>query len=395
MSTDLEQRLHDELHTRAHDAGTWATGGATLRRAAADRRTRRLRTGAAAAAVIVVAGAIAASLAGGGPDRAPVVQPTPTPVSTTQPDPAWLQVPLTDEMSSTALAAAGASGSARPVVSVQLAGTGRVVVLLADAELADLAAGNGLAVTTVTLDSSRAGAAAVSGTSGRYPSWSSLVAQPFRDGDRTGLLVLLPPKTGDTVIATSSQPGGQPRTDSQFVHDRLAVLTATAPDAVTRVRVLREGRTVVDTIPAASYLGPNVPRTLERVVASSAGPPSQPVQVRTDGSTACRLTVGSWWEGPPYVPWNPFDDACAPVDGELHLLLADDRQNSSVAGLAPSGTTSVRLYWRSGSDDAVSEVGVTADTDVTAFVDSSGHRPDTLLRAEAIRAGDVIATATP
>jgi hypothetical protein len=395
MSTDLEQRLHDELGARARDTGPWTRGGATLRTAAADRRSRLLRTGTAAAAVIVVAGAIAVSLSGGGTERPPVVRPNPTPVSTTQPDPAWLQVPLTDDMSSRALAAAGMSGTARPVVSVRLADSGRVVVLLADVELADLAADNGLAVTTVTLDSSRAGAAAVSGTSGRYPSWSSLVAQPFRDGDRTRLLVLLPPKTGDTVIATSSQPGGRPLTDAGFVHDRLAVLAATAPDAVTRVQVLREGRTVVDTIPASSYLRENVPRTLERVVATSGGPPSQPVQVRTDGRTACRLTVGGWWDGPPYVPWNPFDDACAPVDGELHLLLAADRRYSSVAGLAPAGTTSVRLYWRSGSDDAFSQVVVTTDAGVTAFVDSSGHRPDNLLRAEAIRAGDVIATATP
>jgi hypothetical protein len=281
------------------------------------------------------------------------------------------------------------------VVSVRLAESGRVVVLLADATLANLAAGNELAVTTVTLDSSRAGATAVSGTSGRYPSWSSVVAQPVRDGDRTRLLVLLPPKTGDTVIATSSQPGGQPLTNTRFVHDRLALLAATAPDAVTRVQVLREGRTVVDTIPASSYLREDVPRTLERVVATSGGPPSQPVQVRTDGRTACRLTVGGWWEGPPYVPWNPFDDACAAVDGELHLLLAADRQYSSVAGLAPAGTTSVRLYWRSGSDDGFSEVVPTTDAGVTAFVDSSGRRPDNLLRAEAMRDGDVIARATP
>jgi hypothetical protein len=395
MSIDLEQRLHDELHTRARDVGPWPRGGATLRRAAADRRTRRLRTGAAAAAVIVVAGAIAASLSGGGPDHPPVVAPTPTPDSTTQPDPAWLQVPLTDDMYSRALAAAGMDTSAKPVVSVRLSDSGRVGVMLADVTLANLAAGNELAVTTVTLESSRPGTAAVSGTSGRYPSWSSLVAQPVRDGDRTRLLVLLPPKTGDTVIATSSQPGGQPVTNTRFVRDRLAVLAATAPDAVTRVQVLREGRTVVDTIPASSYLRESVPRTLERVVASSGGPPSQPVQVRTDGRTACRLTVGGWWEGPPYVPWNPFDDACAPVDGDLHLLLAADRRYSSVAGLVPGGTTSVRLHWRSGSDDAFNEVMVTTDAGVTAFVDSSGHRPDTLVRAEAIRAGVVIATATP
>jgi hypothetical protein len=292
-------------------------------------------------------------------------------------------------MYSRALTAAGVSTSASPVVSVRLSESGRVGVLLADRT------GGDLAVTTVTLESAGAGAEAVSGTSGRYASWSSLVAQPIRDGDRTRLLVLLPPKSGDTVVATSSSLNGRLVTDEQFVQDRLAVLSATAPDAVTRVQVLRQGRTVVDTIPAASYLGEDVPRTLERVVAVSGGPPSQPVQVRTDGRTACRLTVGGWWDGAPHVPWNPFDDACAPVDGRLHLLLAEDRRYSSVAGLAPPGTTDVRLYFRSGSDDDMREVTVTTRGGVTAFVDSSGHRPDNLVRVEAIRDGDVIATAAP
>lgn len=394
MSTDLERRLHDELRDRARDAGAWNTGGATLRRAADDRRTRRLRVGAAAAAVVVATGVGAAVLTGGGtePEPPPVDRPTPTstPASATRPDPAWLQVPLTDDMYNRALAAAGLGTSARPVVSVRLSESGRVGVLLADQ-----AGGGGLAVTTVTVESADPGAAAVSGTSGRYGTWSSLVAQPIRDGRRTLLLVLLPPRTGDTVIATSSQPGRQPQTNERFVRDRLAVLAAKSPDAVTRVQVLRQGRTVVDTIPAGSYLGEDVPRTLDRVVASSGGPPSQPVQVRTDGRIACRLTVGGWWDGPPHIPWNPIDAACAPVDGQLHLLLAADRRYSSVAGLAPPGATSVRLYWRSGSDDDVSEAPVTTDAGVTAFIDSSGHRPDHLLRAEAFRSGDVIATAAP
>jgi hypothetical protein len=135
-----------------------------------------------------------------------------------------------------------------------------------------------------------------------------------------------------------------------------------------------------------------VPRTLERVVTSSAGPPSQPVQVRTDGSTACRLTVGSWWEGPAYVTWNPFDPACAPVDGDLHLLLAADRRYSSVAGVAPSGTSVMRLSWRDGS---VTEVPVAHD-EVPAFVDSSGRAPVQLVRAEALdQQGLVLAAAVP
>jgi hypothetical protein len=161
---------------------------------------------------------------------------------------------------------------------------------------------------------------------------------------------------------------------------------------VTRIRVLARGRAVVDTIPAGSLLGPDVPRTVDRVVTTSAGPPTQPVQVRTDGRTACRLTVGSFWDGPAYVPWNPFDAACAPVDGELHLLLATDRRYSSVAGVAPSGTSVVRLSWRNGS---TSEVPVAHD-EVPAFVDSSGRAPLQLVRAEALdQQGEVLATAMP
>ncbi len=54
MSTDLERRLHDELHDRAGDASAWRQGGATLRRTAAAHRARRLRTGAAVAAAASV-----------------------------------------------------------------------------------------------------------------------------------------------------------------------------------------------------------------------------------------------------------------------------------------------------------------------------------------------------
>ncbi|MCY7340668.1 MAG: hypothetical protein LH603_02070, partial [Pseudonocardia sp.] len=148
------------------------------------------------------------------------------------------------------------------------------------------------------------------------------------------------------VVATSSMPGRRLTRTSAFLTDRLALVPITSPESVTRLRVLREGRTVVDTIPA-------------------------------------------------FVAWNPLDTACAPVDGRLHLMLADDRRYSSVAGLAPAGTTSVRLYWRSGDDSAVSEVPVTTTDGVTAFVDSSGRRPDHLVRAEATQAGDVIGTVLP
>jgi hypothetical protein len=206
------------------------------------------------------------------------------------------------------------------------------------------------------------------------------------------LVVLLPGRLGDTVEAISSRPGEPVRRTSAFVHDRFALVPVTSPESVTRVRVLRQGRAIVDTIPAGALLGPAVPRTVERVVTSSSGPPTQPVQVRTDGRTACRLTVGGFWDGPAYVPWNPFDSACAPIDGRFHLLLATDRRYSSVAGVAPSGTSVVRLSWRDGS---ATEVPVAHD-EVPAFVDSSGRAPQRLVRAEALdQQGLVLASAVP
>jgi hypothetical protein len=275
-----------------------------------------------------------------------------------------------------------------PVAAARIPGSDRVVVLLGGRRAPD----GSVWIGSATFDPAQTGSAAVSGTTGTFPSYSSLIALPVHDGDATMLVLLLPPGIGDTVEATSSVPGRPLQRTSAFVHDRMAFVPVLGPESVTRVRVLREGRPVVDTIPASSSLGADVPRTLERVVATSGGPPNQPVQVRTDGTTACRLTVGGWWDGPAYVPWNPFDAACAPVDGRLHLLLAVDRRYSSVAGLAPPGTTSVRLAWR---DGAATEVSVTRGG-AHAFVDSSGRRPDLLVRAEALDAqGLVLATETP
>ena len=368
--------------------------GPALRETARRVRVRRRQTAAATTAALTVAATLGAAAAWPG---APAPAPPPFPVgieargssSETQPDPSWLKVPLTDDMYARAVTATGGDSSGAPVVSARLPGSGRVIVMFATRAQGDLR------VATVTFESDRPGAAAVSGTSGIYPSYSSVIAQPVHDGAATLLLVLLPQVVGDTVVTTSSMPGRRLTRTSAFLTGRLALVPITSPESVTRLRVLREGRTVVDLIPAGSLLGPDVPRTLERVVASSDGPPHQPVQVRTDGRTACRLTVGGWWDGPAIVTWNPFDTACAPVDGRLHLMLAEDRRYSSVAGLAPAGTTSVRLYWRSGSDSAVTDVAVTSDDAVTAFVDSSGRRPDHLVRAEAIRAGDVIGTVLP
>ena len=389
MTVDLEARVRAELAVRAADAGVLPVTGAALRETAR-RRTARLRAGAAAVTVVAVVTAGAVVLRGPAGDAAPtpVQQPSTTTTSAPAgPDPAWLQVPLTDRAYQQVLAATGGDSQATPLLTARLP-SGRVVVLVATERVDPR-----LWVAGATLASDQPGAPAVSGTSGHFPSYDSLIAVPVRDGERTVLVVLLPGPLGDTVEATTSRPGEPVRRTSAFVHDRFALVPVTSPESVTRVRVLARGRAVVDTIPAGSMLGPEVPRTVDRVVTTSAGPPTQPVQVRTDGRTACRLTVGSFWDGPAYVPWNPFDAACAPVDGRLHLLLAADRRYSSVAGLAPAGAVTVRLSWRHGPP---TEVPVTPDTVAPAFVDNGGRPPLQLVRAEALDGqGLVLASAMP
>jgi hypothetical protein len=237
-----------------------------------------------------------------------------------QPDPSWRSVELTDDMWQQALDATGADASWSPLVSTRVPDGPQVVVLLGSRS-----AGEGLTVVTATFASDRPGAPAVAGTRGIYRALSSLIAQPARVGEAGVLVVLLPGRIGDTVTVTNSRPGEDLPDTTAFVEDRMALVPIVAPEAVTRLRLQSAGRTVVDTIPAGSLMGADVPRTLEQVVTSNGAFP-QPVQVRTDGRTACRMTAGTWWDGPPYVPWNPFDTACATVDGELHLLLADDRR---------------------------------------------------------------------
>lgn len=92
------------------------------------------------------------------------------------------------------------------------------------------------------------------------------------------------------------------------------------------------------------------------------------------------------------IGWVVFDTACARVDRSLQLLLARDRHNSSVTGVAPPDAVTVRLTWRGGD---VTEVPVVRD-DVPAFVDTSERPPDSLVVAEALDADDnVVGTAKP
>lgn len=165
------------------------------------------------------------------------------------------------------------------------------------------------------------------------------------------------------------------------------------PQVVTGLRVLGPEPDRVEEyaqIPGGGLLPDDVPRWLPQIAAWSGTGSQQSVQVRTDGATACRFTVNGRVEHA--MSWNLFDQACAPVDGRLHLLLADDRQYSSVTGLAPDDATSVRLRWGDGS---ATEVPVTPAPPY-AFVDTSGRRSDQLIAAEALnQRGDVLATDRP
>ncbi len=204
MTVDLEARVRAELAVRAADAGVLPVTGAALRETARRRRTARLRAGAVAVAVVAAVTAGAVVLRGPTDDAAPtpVQQPSTTTTSgPAGPDPAWLQVPLTDPAYQQVLAATGGDSQATPLLTARLP-SGRVVVLVATERVVPP-----LWVAGATLASDQPGAPAVSGTSGHFPSYDSLIAVPVRDGDRTVLVVLLPSRLGDTVEATSSTPG--------------------------------------------------------------------------------------------------------------------------------------------------------------------------------------------
>lgn len=386
----LEARLRADLASARPDRSP-APAGTALRGVAGDRRARTVRAVAGAATALALTGGGYLAAGGPGPEfrREPVGLPTPPPTAEARPEASWRGVDLPAGSLRRARAAAGTATAMRPVVATRLPSSSGVAVMFAGRT-----AEGELAVATATLDSDRPGAAARSGTAGRYRSFSSLVAQPVRDGDATVLMVLLPPGIGDTVQVTSSEPGRPLLRTSAFAEDRMALVPVAAPDAVTRVAILRTGRTSADLIPAASGLGPDVPRTLDRVAATTGDErPERPVQVRTDGRTACRLTAGGWWgDDPPLLPWNPVDSACAQVDGGLRLLLGTDRRAGSVAGVAPPGTALVRLHWRDGSVSAVR----TSDDDVNAFVGPVARAADRLVRADAVGPdGSVTTTERP
>ena len=389
MSTDLERRLHEELHDRAGDAVAWRQGGATIRRTAAANRARRLRTGAVVAAAASVLAVIAGISLGtdGRPDSAPA-GPTSTPTVTdaaTGPRPELIQAPVSDAVVQKAMQDF-AFGPAELLATATLPRSRDTVLVLTS----QLEGARFTFVQTVTMHGDRL----LAGTRATYRP-GDLIAQPARDGDGndSSLVVVAPRGTeADSVELTTSLPGKDIQVRIAGFVDGLAMLTLPSPTSATRLRLLHEGSVIEDRIPADFNLSDSVPRPLARVVVATSS--YQPVQVRTDGRSACRFTTRGL--EPPttmVLEWNPFDEACVTIDPtKLQLLIAEDRRYSSVAGVAPTGTGFVRLHWRNGD---VTDVPV-ADDEVPAFVDTSGHRPDLLTLAQAINtAGDETARVEP
>lgn len=405
--SDLETRVRDTLTDHAGAAGDWRVPGEVLRRAAADRASSRRRTAAVAASALVVAGIVGvATWSGDGPRDAAPAEPSPSPSSTEtrpadEPDPAWLQVEVTDDLLARARDAAGVDGTWRPVASTDR-WAGNVVVALGNEQTVD--ADRQVSVVTVTFDTDIASAPARSGTKGTYGSWSEVIAQPtkVRFGDwRAALVVLLQPDETLTVTAINGGVGQTPRAASGAVEGGIALIPMMFGPPEELTGLILGGSDGSDTtvvpLPIGSMAEQPESSSAPVIVASTAGGEPQVVQVRTTGDVACRMTIGSWWDGPPQLPWNAFDVACATIDNEgLQLLLADDRMYSSVTGTAPVGTSFVRLFWRVGKETESSDVPVTRSGGVVAFIDSSKHRADQLIRAEAWNdQGDVVATALP
>jgi hypothetical protein len=402
--TDLETRVRDTLTDRAGAAGSWQVSGPALRSTAARRRhTRRLRAatavGATAATILVVAGVSLGS--GGGTDGAPLpgatdrpsAGPTSSPTTratgSAEPRPELLQVPVADDLVQQALSTF-AMGDSELLASATLPGSGDTALVFREQLQGD---DDLIAVQTVTVHRSDL----LAGTLTLYRSDDDLVAQPARDGDASTLVVIAPPGSdADSVAVTTSLPGEDIDVRAADLRGGLAMVELPGAQSATRVRLLRQGTPVADSIPGGYHLGESVPRPLGRVVAETGK--YERVQVRTNGRSACRVSVTDLEGLNPFLtPWNPIDEGCATIDpGRLQLLVQDDRRQGSVAGLAPTGTAVVRLFWRVGKGTESNDVRVTRSGGVIAFIDTSLRSPDQLIRAEAWSSdGDVLATALP
>ncbi|HET9945114.1 MAG TPA: hypothetical protein VFR56_05645 [Actinomycetes bacterium] len=401
--TDLETRVRDTLTDHAGAAGPWQVSGSALRATAAHRRTRRLRAatalGATAAAIAVVAGVSLAT--GGGTDGAPLPGATDRPSSgptsspttevtgSAEPRPELLQVPVADDLVQQAVSTFALDDS-ELLASATLPGSGDTLLVFRGQLRGD---DSGAVVQTVTAHRSELRA----GTLTLYRPGADLVAQPARDGDGATLVVIAPPGSdADSVDVTTSLPGKDIDVRSADLRDGLALVELPGAQSATRLRLLRQGTTVLDSIPGDYHFGASVPRPLGRVVAETGE--YERVQVRTNGRSACRVTVTDLEGRNPFLtPWNPIDEGCVTIDPDrLQLLVPDDRRSSSVAGLAPTGTSVVRLVWRVGKDTESNDVRVTRSGGAIAFIDTSMRSPDQLIRAEAWSSnGDVLATVLP
>jgi len=386
VTEDLEDSLRRTLSDRAATAGEWRAPGARLRQRAATRTARRRRWGAVAASALAVAAVLLAAVGLPRGYRVPAPSnPRPAPTSE-RGDGSALQVQVPDEVVDDVRNRL-ALGDAALTATTRLPRSRDIAMLFVSDQRA--ASPSRLVASVVTYDGATARPVSLVWVAPSDP----VIALPVRDQAQDMLLVLATDWPEGEAEVTTAEPGQRPRSQSAPLEDGLAVLPVPGPQVVTGLRVLEPepGRAeVYAQIPGGSFLPDEVPRWLPQIAAWSGTGSLQSVQVRTDGATACRFTVNGLVEHA--MSWNLFDEACAPVDGRLHLLLAEDRQYSSVTGLAPNDAASVRLRWRDGS---VSEVPV-APSPPYAFVDTSGRRPDRLISAEALnQRGDVLATERP
>jgi len=391
---DLETRLRDEMTLRAGETSRWSTPGSALRGVATRRRAKRLRATATAGSVLavvaIVAGGVVAREAAQGPGPGPGPGPARVTATSAPTETGGLQrVDLTPRMLAAAVTATSGDSLDTLRVALRSPWTRDTIVVL-NRGLPE-PGGVRLATAAISQDGTvRRGTEAIH----RWGAPTDVIAQPVPFGDGAALVVLVPRLfDNDTVEVTTSEPGKEPEIATVPLRAGAAVVPVTRPDTVTRLRILRDGTELYDDVPAAWYLTEDVPRDLDRIAVSSGLGASQSAQVRTDGTRACRFTVGGFWpNGGKAVPWDPFDHACARIDGSLQLLLAEDRAYSTVAGVAPTSAATVRLYWdNGGSSDARMATGK-----VKAFIGPTGHPPDTLRRAEALdEDGTVVATATP
>lgn len=355
MSVDVEQRLRRTLHEQAATAYAPEVPGPVLR-LRAEARTRRRRQSAAAALVAVLTGVAALA----------TVWSRPAPPVPAQPRPA----PSVPEDVVKDIRFRLALGDAELVATTRLPGSDELVLLFSDDQTS--AAPSRLVLSTVTFDGDTARHRALLWVSPTDP----VTALPVTD---RLLLVRAPDWPDGTVEVTTARPTEEPTTRTARLEHGLAVVPIPAPDLVTGLRVLDPDSTEVYAgIPGGEFLPAGVPRWLPQIAAAAERGRLQSAQVRTDGRTACRVTANR--DGLDVVGWNLFDESCHTVDGRLHLLIPEDEQNSSVAGISPEGTASVRLQWKDGT---VTDVPV-EPLPPYAFVDSSGHSPDQLVQAEAL-----------